>query len=405
MKKLFAAVAILSAGALNAQWDALNTQIGYTFEGIAFRNGNEGIAVGSDASGNGQSIYTLDHGNTWNAYATSTSLPYHDVVFTPSGSVWIVMDSGRFVHNAFPSTTVIASGRIMAEHLVCGAAPNDSVFFCGGAKGHVFRTLDRGNTWQTFSIGSTEKINDIYFNGAANGWVVCDDGYMAMTSDSGTTWTFVAQPMWGFVDIMTFDFQGTLGMTPYLAGSSGIANFSADGGMNWSVIATGTNKTINKIRFGTNNAGLMVGNGGYIFRTDNGGWSWFADSSGRNANLFGIAYAADTTAFICGDSGVVLRSRNDISSVQPHAVVSFAAGVYPNPSNGPLNVQLLLNTMSNLTIDVMDLNGQIVHSEYHGQVNSGQTTLALNTPSLAASMYFIRVSDGYSAVTLRVIVE
>lgn len=405
MRFLFIAFLVLASLNVNAQWDTLNTLVEYKFEGVAFRNGNEGIAVGSDVNGDGKAIYTTDRGATWNYFVGSLSLKYHDAVFTPSGSVYILMDSGRFVHKAFPMTSHISDGFLTTRTLLCGAAPTDSAFYCGGEAGVLFRTFDRGTTWDTLSIGSTETINDIYFDGVANGWVVCEDGYMAMTSDSGNTWTFVPQPMFGFYDIKSIDYQGSLGVNPYIVGGVGTAFFSVDNGANWAGLATGTINTLNKIRFGTNNAGLICGDNGYIFRTENAGWTWFGDTSETNVDLFDIAYAADTTAFICGDSGVILRSNVNISSVQQHHVVSFAAGVYPNPCNGPLNVQLLLNAESDLTVDVLDLTGQIVHTEYHENVSAGQNTMALNMEATAAGVYFVRVSNGYSAVTLRVVMQ
>lgn len=403
MRLFFAAAFVLASLSVNAQWDTLNTLVDYRFEGIAFRNGTEGIAVGSDASGNGKAIYTQDRGATWNFFVGTTSLAYHDAVFTPAGSVYIIMDSGRFVHKAFPMTSHISDGYIASEDLLCGTAPNDSVFYCGGSSGHVFRTLDYGATWDTFSVNSTEQINDIYFDGADRGWVVCDDGHMAVTTDSGSTWVFVDQPMYGFFDIKSFDYQDAAGINPYIAGSGGVAYFSVDAGANWAGIATGTTNTLNKIRFGTNNAGLICGDNGFIFRTDNAGWTWFADTTEETVDLFDIAYAADTTAFICGDEGVILRSRTNISSVQPRPAISFAAGVYPNPSDGPMNLQLLLSAESDLTIDIMDISGQIVQSDYHENVSAGENVLQLNAESFAPGVYFVRVSNGFSAVTLRVI--
>lgn len=407
MKKLFAAVAVLFAGVLNAQWDTLHTGVDTKLTGIAFLNSSTGVAVGHSQSGsNGNlALVTYDRGNTWNTYLGSTTgdHEYTDVTFTPSGTIWIIGDSGLVLHKNFPGTSHIADGNLTSSRLLCGRAPNDSVFYCGGENGVMFRTLDYGLTWTMLSIGSTESINDIYFDGVANGWIVCDDGYMAYTADSGSTWTFVAQPMWGFFDIKSIDYQDTLGINPYLAGNQGTAYFSVNGGLGWYGIATGTTNTLNKIRFGTHNAGLICGDNGFIYRSQDGGGIWMLETSSRNVDLFDIAYAGDTTAFICGDSGVILRSNIDISSVGQHTVSSFAAGVYPNPSNGPLNLQLMLTAESDLTIDVLDVTGQIVQTEYYENVNDGQSVLPLNMETHAEGMYFLRISNRYNAVTLRVV--
>lgn len=408
MRFFFIAFLALVSLNANAQWDRMNTNTNLKFTAIAFDDlsplGLMGYALAHDPGGShpGQAYITYDHGVNWSLQSWNDTSEYWDVTVSPEGWWWFVGEGGYYWCQNLSITA--REGRISPYTLYCGDAPTDSSFYAAGEHGMVYRTLDLGATWDTLlNTGTTETINDIYFSNVANGWIVCDDGHMAVTADSGNTWTFVAQPMFGFYNIKSIDYQDTLGVNPYIVGSDGVAYFSINGGVSWAGIATGTVNTLNKIRFGTNNAGLICGDNGFIFRTDNAGWSWFADTSEEHVDLFDIAYAEDTSAFICGDSGVILRSRTNISSVQQHQTSSFAAGAYPNPGNGPLNLQLFLSAESDLTIDVMDLTGQIIHSEYHENVSAGENVKTLSVESPAAGVYFVRVSNGFSAVTLRVI--
>ncbi len=411
MRFLFFTLILLTCVKLNAQWDTLNTGTDIRFNAIASDDLMGQVAVGfdpaSDSGGTNGAIFASgDNGDTWMQILPtplSDGLEFWDVDYTPTDRILVVGDSGYVSVQTIWFQTFDFIGRISPYSLRAGVVADTSVYYCGGEHGLVYRTVNGGISWDTLTTGTTETINDIYFNGVSDGWIVCDDGYMAVTADSGNTWQFVAQPMWGFVDIKSFDYQDSVSVNPYLVGSAGIANFSINGGLNWAGIATGTTNTLNKIRFGTNNAGLIVGDNGFIFRTENAGWSWFTDSSSEIVDFFDIAYGGDTTAFICGDSGVVLRSNVNISSVQQREITSFSAGAYPNPSTGPLNLQLMLATDSDITIDVINITGAIIATEYHENVSAGENVLPISLQSLAEGMYFVRISNGYSAVTIRVV--
>lgn len=409
MKKLIVAAAMLMSGAVSAQWTVLTTGTDTRFNSIASHDGVGQVAVGldlvSDSGAYGDVHYSADNGDTWiqlNPYSWE-NVEFRDVDFTPDGHTWIVGDSGYVCLRTIASSTFETISRISPYALYAGFAVNDSTFYCAGAHGVIFRSDDRGYTWDTLSSLTTETIYDLYFSDAANGWLVGDGGIVKTTADSGATWSHVQVPTFGFTDFRSFDYQDSLGVNPYLVGEAGYGSFSIDGGANWNAMATGSGETLNRIRFGTFNAGLIVGNSGFIIRTDNGGWTWFNDPSSETVDFFGIAYAHDTTAFICGDSGVIIRSSVNISSVQPHATSYFSSVAYPNPTTGPLNLQLQLNEQSDITIDVLNIAGEIIYSEYHENVSEGQNTLQLDLSAQPSGVYFVRISNGYSAVNLRVI--
>jgi photosystem II stability/assembly factor-like uncharacterized protein len=410
IRNLFAAVVLLFAGTANAQWDTLNTGTDIRFNAIAHGDMIGQLAVGlnpaMDSGAYGAIFVSGDMGNTWwqiMPAAWDKNIEFWDVDCTSDQRAWIVGDSGHVIRQTIWFITYDCQVRLTGYSLRSGFAVNDSAFYCGGEHGVLFRTFDYGQTWDTLSSGTFETINDIYFSDAENGWIIGDGGFLKMTSDSGNTWTFVGTPLWGFNDFKSFDFQDTLGMNPYLVGESGSAQFSVNGGANWWAISTGTTETINRVRFLTSNAGLMVGNNGFIFRSENGGFTWFSDPSPVSVDLFGIAYSQDTTAFICGDSGVILRSNVDISSVRPRDAYSFNTTAYPNPTNGVLNVQMMLSEESDLVIELLDITGNLINTNYHENVMRGISTINLDLSDYSSGFYFVRVSNGVTSSTLRII--
>lgn len=404
MKNFAAGVVLLIAGTLNAQWDTISTGFNLKYEAIAFKDANNGVVLGNDpaSTGFGQVMYTTDRGNTWNIY-----FPYyldrHDADFTLVGNLWIVGDSGKITLVGYPQPSPIFTGYITQNDLYCGFAVNDSAFYCAGENGVAFRTFDYGLTWDTLDTQTSDNINDIYFADAANGWIAGNDGLLKVTADSGSTWTWVSTPLFAFYDYNGFAYQDSMGLNPYVVGQSGNAQFSTDGGVNWLSFSTGTTGDIQKIRFLNSLSGLMCGEDGYIYRTENGGWSWFSDPSSETVDLFDIAFAGDTTAFICGDSGVVLRSRTDISTVHQYSAPTVAAKAYPNPTSGPLFVEVLLREESNVEIQLVNLTGQVIQANYYENVSAGTQRFEVPTSDCAAGMYFIRVQVDGAVVTMPVI--
>ncbi len=412
IRTIIAAVAISLTSQVNAQWDTLNSGVTYRLNAIAANDPNMigVVAVGfnpaTDSGAYGTLVLSGDNGNTWweQAEEFAPNLELHDIDFTDNQRAWIVGDSGMVVLRTIWFLTYTSANYISPYNLLCGYPVNDSVFSCAGEHGVAYRTFDYGNSWDTLSTGTSENINDIYFTDAANGWIVADGGYMAFTSDSGSTWTFVAQPMFGFEDINGFAYQGTSGLSPYFVGTSGLQNYSVNGGVSWSTIpwATTTND-LHKIRFMNDLSGIICGDNGHISRSEDGGGFWFTETAPTSQDLYDIAFAGDTTAFICGDSGVVLRSNRDISSVRPVTGVPISANVYPNPNDGQLFISLRTEAGSNVEIQLLDMTGRVISTNYNESVSGGENRFEIETENLASGIYFVKIQTNEQVVTLPVI--
>lgn len=410
MRFFLLAFILLTCVKLNAQWDTLNTGTDIRFNAIT-TDTTMGVVVcgldpATDSGAFGVLFVSGDNGNTWNErtpLSTDKNREIWDVDYTPDGRVWRIGDSGHVVLQAVWFLNIDCDCTISPYSLRAGYPVGDLTYYCAGEHGVAYRTFDRGLTWDTLSTGTTETINDIYFRDAANGWIIGDGGVLSVTADSGSTWTPVPQPQFGFTDFNGFAYLDSTGAYPYIVGEAGSAQFSIDGGVTWYYAMTSTTQDINKIRFGTPNSGIMVGNGGYILRTENAAFTWTIDASPVGSDLFDVAYASDTTAFICGDNGVVLRSNTDVSSVPQQPVSSFAANAYPNPSTGPLNVNLILQEASDVQIQIVDLTGQVVQNNYYQSVSAGQSALQIGGEELAQGVYFLRISTESGDLTLPIV--
>ena len=194
-----------------------NTQ-GIFFNSIAFRDRNNGIAVGDPQNGCFMIIYTDNGGNTWNQ-VTAESIPPPipgEAQFAASG------------------TCITTNG-------------DKNVWFCtGGAAARVFRSRNSGKTWDVSGTPiicgeSSKGIFSIAFKDEKNGIIVGGDyrnpdnneKNAAITTDGGITWKLIEeenQPA-GFRSCVVY-IPKKSGSTLLAVGTGG-TDLSEDSGKTW----------------------------------------------------------------------------------------------------------------------------------------------------------------------------
>lgn len=78
--------------------------------------------------------------------------------------------------------------------------------------------------------------------------------------------------------------------------------------------------------------------------------------------------------------------------------------VYPNPARESLTIEYANTGNEKLTIELLNLLGQPLITIQH-DTNSGMNRLRLNTSSIAAGVYLLRVSTPLQSRTARAIIE
>ncbi len=82
------------------------------------------------------------------------------------------------------------------------------------------------------------------------------------------------------------------------------------------------------------------------------------------------------------------------TSLNDREVARLQLGVFPNPSDGALNVSFTLAAPAAVTIDLMDATGRQVQRLYQGRLGSGDRQLSLSARQQPAGLYFLRINDG-----------
>ena len=77
--------------------------------------------------------------------------------------------------------------------------------------------------------------------------------------------------------------------------------------------------------------------------------------------------------------------------------------IYPNPTNGVINLNIELSEVSDLNLEIVDLNGRTVYTESRQNVNVYNN--ALNLSSLSKGVYMLQATTAQGRTFKRIILD
>ena len=83
---------------------------------------------------------------------------------------------------------------------------------------------------------------------------------------------------------------------------------------------------------------------------------------------------------------------------------SISMKIYPNPSNGIFNLELAGESNKPVDVQVMNISGEIVFSNY-GIVMSGTNTQKIDISNFADGIYTVSVSSNGASKTRRIVLR
>ena len=336
-----------------------------------------------------------------------------------------------------------------AEYVADVETVDGTVYALTSAFG-LYRSSDRGVTWQNYSTGLSVNPNapepNLNFDVTA---VDAPGGTLLFVSGRVGSFRRVIGAPGGFAPVRgglnitvgpdagapfgvweIAEAAGALFARPEFADARGALYRSVDGGLTWARADGGLyappnplNSNISYVSAITSRGDtLLAGTRGQygMYRSPDGGLSWTPWSDGIPASPCcgqGPERRNAVTTVILGDVAYVwvegadepfeFHSRQFSSPVSAAPPVStpgsLSAQVRPNPSSGPARVAVTLAAAGPATVTVADALGRVVW-QGAGVYPSGETTLAL--PAFAPGVYAVRVeSAGASSASRFVVVR
>jgi hypothetical protein len=143
-------------------------------------------------------------------------------------------------------------------------------------------------------------------------------------------------------------------------------------------------------------------------------YSWSAKYShvlDTTSNIAKIAFDTVGSFFVkiiasdsCGmDSNTKhITVKNCVNGLVPISNEEALAHIYPNPNLGEFNITL--NQLQNVAIKVTDVLGQIIYTEYYGNI-SGSITRPINLSGASKGIYLLQVISNSGVINKKVIVQ
>ena len=302
----------LVSGTLQAQWYWQNpSPQGNPLSGISFIN-NTGFAVGWG----GAVLRTTNSGLSWSFIPLGDSLILYGVSFldvnngvavgtvasgtTAGGTIGVICKTTDGGDNWTVQTNNVTN-RLQAVFFV-----NTNLIIAAGWQGRIIRSTDGGNTWTAPSSGTSLALSGIYFTNSLTGFVIGDTGIILRTTDSGVNWSNINSGTANSLRGIQF-INDNIGM---IAGNLGTILKTTNGGSSWFSQSSTTLNTLNSVSFVDVNNGVVVGTGGKIFRTTNGGTNWIEVITNNNIHLNSVSFASSQIASAVGFAGIIVRTSD-----------------------------------------------------------------------------------------------
>ena len=267
----------------------------------------------------------------------------------------------------------------------------------------IYRSLDGGINWETITIDdSATSYSNIFFMGD-HGWIRASYGNwltyessLYYSHDGGMTWGLIGES--DQYNKLYFINEDTGFATAYHTSWGGWSTShidkTIDGGYTWEVkYITGGEywcPSFHTIAFANETKGWAMGYG-YTLVTNDGGETWEAEpqtqSGGEDIFFYDVDmgwYVDEYKIWKYGGGSIVGMNEIEQSSSRNKQMK-----VYPNPTNGYINVELAAGEKVAPVISILNIRGELIENINTGA--PGKTNLRLDLSRLPNGIYLLRM--------------
>jgi photosystem II stability/assembly factor-like uncharacterized protein len=255
-----------------------------------------GEAIQWDLIG-GIRLRTDDGGDSWDVELTNVS--HSDVKYVNETDGWIVGYAGTIFKTADRGVTWELFDPPFGWSLSAVSFSGPQIGCAVGSYGMIVRTDDGGQTWTRETEGSQHIINDIFFADSIHGWVAALD-WVYRTDDGGETW----EPTESTANWTVYFLDSVNG---WACDADGNFDRTRDGGLTWTRIHDAIQSRVYDMVFIDSLTGWVCGSPA-ILRTDDGGLSFTVQWSG--ARLWGIDFVDSLHGWAAGYSDSMLFTND-----------------------------------------------------------------------------------------------
>lgn len=376
---------------------------------IEFPERNIGFTVGDNLF-NGQVLKTLD-GKTWEIVLNTfdTALVESSFLNKDNGYVCGFLLEGN-EHKGFIYRTFNGGGSWLKSTLNWPFRPtsisfiNDSVgFIVGGSSTMaevdpaVFKTLDYGNTWDSVFYDTIGLYLSVNFTSTDTGFLLhrINNSAVARTNvyktvNQGNSWelSFTKD---GYLPISLFFLDNNYG---YLLADNGEKiHRTTNGGFTWDTVYCPTLKATSLFFIDQLN-GYTVSSQGEISKTEDAGETWISLESPTCNYLSDLFFFGIDTGYVVGSLGTILYTADGGYPVNNREIFpdkKIHSFNYPNPFSNTTTITCNLSSISDISIEIYRINGEILKSTYMMRQPAGKFEVLFDASNLPSGIYLYRI--------------
>ncbi|MCW2926245.1 MAG: hypothetical protein JWM86_213 [Thermoleophilia bacterium] len=181
--------------------------------------------------------------------------------------------------------------------------------------GGALRTTNSGGSWTALAdpsaVNGGNPCNSIDVVSATTAWAGCDNGRVVRTTTTGSSWTQV-----GSVGPTITSISAISATAAVIATSDGRFMYTTNTGGNWTAgtgVPGGTDYATSVDMLDASNGYATINPGGHVLRTINGGVSWTELTSSGSSGSCGNVDAVTATVAWIGCDGWAMKTTNGTS--------------------------------------------------------------------------------------------
>jgi hypothetical protein len=143
----------------------------------------------------------------------------------------------------------------------------------------------------------------------------------------------------------------------------------------------------------------------YTFRAFDAGGNGVCCTNGNG--MIKLVDGTGTALFIANQFGAKYENQffvDQAIGIDNGIANQTRLNIYPNPATDLLNIDLTLSNESIVKMELYDLSGRLVYSNYSGRLRMGDHDLSLEVSGLRKGTYTLRVIVGEEAINRKVVI-
>lgn len=319
------------------------------------------------------------------------------------------------------------------QYPMASVTPNGVQSFCTGDSLLLTASVGTGYSYQWLLDGDTiANANDLYFTAYDSGSYTVEVTQNGCTDQSSTAAQVIVNPYPPAIvtaasnllcpgDTMSlYANTGTGYSYAWQSGGNNINNSQSDsssyivgipGAYDVVLTAAGCSTTSNIVDISYSPPPVITQDDSVLIATPGFDYQWYNDSAA-------IPGASHQTYLpqASGDYSVIVTDSTGCS--QPAADYYFTytsianinddyanISVFPNPAHESVSIILGMNREANITIQLVDIVGNIVASVYEGKAKAGNSFYQLSVANLPQGIYLVKFYDDKNVATTKIVKE